>query len=90
MTLGNEREKRCLLTVNAGSSSIKFALFEMNASLSRTVSGKIDRIGLPGATLSVTELASRKMEQVDLDATKHADCVAPLLSAIERQSVCRP
>jgi hypothetical protein len=48
------------------------------------------RIGLPGTTLSVAELASRKMEQVDLDATKHADCVAPLLSAIERQSVCRP
>ena len=85
MTLGNEREKRCLLTVNAGSSSIKFALFEMNASLSRTVSGKIDRIGLPGATLSVTELASRKMEQVALDATEHSNCVAPLLNAIEQR-----
>ncbi len=49
------------------------------------MSGKIDRIGLPGATLSVTELASREMEQFDLDARAHSDCVAPLLNEIERR-----
>ena len=76
---------QCLLTVNAGSSSIKFALFEMDTSLYRTMSGKIDRIGLPGTMLTVTDTTSRKIEQVPLDASEHSECVAPLLNAIERR-----
>jgi acetate kinase len=40
-----------ILTINGGSSSIKFALFEANASLRRVLDGEIERIGLPGASL---------------------------------------
>jgi acetate kinase len=40
---------KCLLTVNGGSSSIKFALFELGDSLRRVVGGQIERIGLPNA-----------------------------------------
>jgi acetate kinase len=38
-----------VLTINGGSSSIKFALFEANGSLRRILEGGIERIGLPGA-----------------------------------------
>jgi len=38
-------------TVNGGSSSIKFALFETGDSLRRTLEGGIERIGLPEANL---------------------------------------
>ena len=42
-----------ILTVNGGSSSIKFALFEAGDSLRRILSGAIERIGQPKAILRV-------------------------------------
>jgi len=42
-----------ILTINGGSSSIKFALFEVGESLRRTLDGSIERIGLPDATFAV-------------------------------------
>lgn len=44
----------CILTINGGSSSIKFALFEAGAGLQRRLQGRIERIGLPGTTLAVS------------------------------------
>ncbi len=42
-----------ILTVNGGSSSIKFAMFEANGELQRLLDGKIERIGTDSAHLSV-------------------------------------
>ena len=42
-----------ILTINGGSSSIKFALFEAGDSPVRILRGVIDRIGMPGSTLRV-------------------------------------
>jgi acetate kinase len=42
-----------ILRNNRGSSSIKFALFEAGDALRRTLEGRIERIGLPEATLRV-------------------------------------
>jgi acetate kinase len=52
MKPGNPR----ILTINGGSSSIKFALFEAGDSLRRILEGAIERIGLPEATLRVKGL----------------------------------
>jgi acetate kinase len=38
----------CVLTINGGSSSIRFAVYEAGASLRRRLAGKIDRVGLSG------------------------------------------
>ena len=45
-----------ILTINGGSSSIKFALFEAGESLKRILEGSIERIGLPDASLRVKSL----------------------------------
>lgn len=42
-----------VLTINSGSSSIRFAVFESGATIRRRLAGKIDRIGLRGSTLTV-------------------------------------
>ena len=42
-----------ILTINGGSSSIKFAIFEAGDPLSRILGGVIDRIGLPEAAFRV-------------------------------------
>ena len=45
-----------ILTVNGGSSSIKFALFDADSKLRRILAGRIERIGLPEATFVVKGL----------------------------------
>ena len=53
MNSTNDGGKNCVLTVNGGSSSIKFALFETGGSLHRILDGRIEGIGLPQGKFSV-------------------------------------
>ncbi len=48
-----------ILTINAGSSSIKFALFE-HETLEKVFHGKIDRLGMPGTYIQSTDIRSGK------------------------------
>jgi acetate kinase len=58
MTLINQPDRSCILTVNGGSSSLKFALFKLENEREKTprrvLWGRIERIGLTGAQASVT------------------------------------
>src|ERR1035441_1580845 len=56
--LGREAA-RCVLTINGGSSSIKFALYRARSSTVPLLSGKIERIGLPKPTLTVHDGARK-------------------------------
>jgi len=57
-------ENKNILAVNGGSSSIKFSLYETGRGPlpAKWLSGKIDRIGLPGSKLTYTD--SRKKSEV--------------------------
>ena len=46
---------RCILTVNGGSSSIKFALYRADSPTTRMLAGRIERIGLPKPTLTIRD-----------------------------------
>ena len=46
-------DQPCILTINGGSSSIKFALFEADGALRRIVQGRIEGIGLPQGSFAV-------------------------------------
>jgi acetate kinase len=72
-----------ILTINGGSSSIKFALFEVGNTLDRILHGEIERIGLPGASLHVdgSEYAGSQVRPVT--APDHDSAVAVLLGCIE-------
>lgn len=48
-----------ILTINGGSSSIKFALYASDNSFARLLSGKIENIGLPNAVLSFINTESK-------------------------------
>jgi len=74
-----------ILTINAGSSSIKFAFFRGGQSLLRTVSGQMGRIGLPGTELTVTDVASQHAERTPIHASDHAGCLDPLMEALEKK-----
>jgi XFP C-terminal domain len=45
----------CILTINGGSSSIRFAMYEAGDTPHRQLGGKIDRIGLSGTNLIVND-----------------------------------
>jgi acetate kinase len=65
--------KPCVLTINGGSSSIRFALYEAGDEPRRLFLGKIDRIGLGGTNLVATDparkrLVSRRLKASDYDA----------------------
>jgi acetate kinase len=75
----------CVLTVNGGSSSIKFALFEAGGSLRRILEGRIERIGLPDATFVVKGLNKADNFTRSVTAANHTAAVGLLMDWIEER-----
>ena len=75
-----------ILTINGGSSSIKFALFDAGDSLQRILEGGIDRIGLPEATLRVKGLNPSDSFSRPVTAPDHMAAVDALMDWIEERS----
>ena len=75
-----------ILTINGGSSSIKFALFEAGDSLRRILEGGIERIGLPEATLRVKGLEQKDNFSRAVSAPDHTVAVGALMDWIEQRS----
>ena len=73
----------CVLTVNGGSSSIRFAMYEAGQTPRRQLEGKIDRIGLSGTTLTVTGPAGTPLVVRRLAAADHRTATAVLLDWLE-------
>lgn len=75
--------QKSYLTMNAGSSSIKFALFR-GEQLERVLSGKLDRIGVSGTFLSFcTEgEAGPVCEEVPVTAMNHTEALTVLMDAL--------
>jgi acetate kinase len=74
-----------ILTVNGGSSSIKFALFEAGDSLRRVLEGRIERIGLPEASLWVKGLNQADNFSRRVTAPDHTAAVEVLMDWIEER-----
>ena len=75
----------CILTINGGSSSIKFALFAGGAPLRRILEGSIERIGLPEAALRVKGLNPTDNFSRSLAAPDHTVAVGALMDWIEER-----
>ncbi|MDP2603989.1 MAG: acetate/propionate family kinase [Deltaproteobacteria bacterium] len=74
-----------ILTINGGSSSIKFALFEAGDSLRRILEGGIERIGLPEATLAVKGSDKADNFSRSVAAPNHTVAVGALMDWIEER-----
>ena len=73
----------CVLTINAGSSSIRFAVYAVAASLRPVLLGKIDRIGLKGTQLLVERSAEKLPPRRSLAAADHRTAAGLLLDWLE-------
>jgi acetate kinase len=75
-----------VLTINGGSSSIKFAVFEAGGSLRRILEGGIERIGLPDATLRVKGVNQADNFSRLVTAPNHTVAADALMDWIEERS----
>jgi acetate kinase len=77
----------CVLTINGGSSSIRFAVYEVGETPLRRLDGKIDRIGLSGTNLTVNDPAGKPPVPRRLAAADHRTAAVFLLDWLEAQPV---
>jgi acetate kinase len=77
----------CVLTINAGSSSIRFAVFAAEGSPRRLFGGKIDRIGLGGTCFAVDPQPGAPRAPRRIAARDHGTAAAALLAWLEAQPV---
>src|SRR5438105_1887605 len=70
MTKPSDRAR--LLTINGGSSSLKFAVFEPGDPPSRAASGRVERVGRPDAQIVVTDSAGASQRDDRAAVPDHA------------------
>ena len=76
---------RHILTINGGSSSIRFALFRIEEPLKRGLYGKVDRIGLSGTTLTFHDPTKDQQDSRSLAASDHESAANLLIDWLEAQ-----
>ena len=74
-----------ILTINGGSSSIKFALFQASEPLQRGLDGKVDRIGLSGTNLTFRDSLGKPPTSRKMPAADHKSAAKLLLDWLEAQ-----
>ncbi|MEJ2690018.1 MAG: acetate/propionate family kinase [Deltaproteobacteria bacterium] len=80
-----DRPEARILTINGGSSSIKFALFETKPVLCQVMKGRVERIGLPDATFIVKTQQKDGSFSRRIDAPNHEAAVTVLMDWLEER-----
>ena len=76
----------CILTINGSSSSIKFALYQIEEPLKRRLYGKVDRIGLDGTNLTFHDPDGKPHASLSLTAPDHQSAANILIDWLEKQN----
>ena len=83
--LSTAPDAACILTINGGSSSIKFALYACDRPLHQQVLGKIERIGLPDTRMVYADAARKSRQDEAIDARDHASAAHHLIQWLEER-----
>jgi len=75
----------CILTVNGGSSSIKFALYQMGAQPQKGLHGKIERIGLLGTHFVINDPTRKRQDDRSIGELDHRSAANFLLDWLDEQ-----
>lgn len=74
-----------ILAINGGSSSIKFALFQGDADLHRTLDGKIERIGLKGPMFMYNDRNERQIVSRPINVANYGAATKALLDWLDER-----
>lgn len=75
----------CVLTINGGSSSIKFSLYRIEESLLQLFYGKLENINKGNTILSFHNTTTEQKGNIILGATNHNDAANALIDWLEKQ-----
>ena len=76
-----------ILSINGGSSSIRFAVYETGETLLLRLDGKIDRIGSSGASLMVNDPDEKPQSPLALSVPDQRTAVRALIDWLEAQPI---
>ncbi|MBK5271954.1 MAG: acetate/propionate family kinase [Bacteroidia bacterium] len=74
-----------ILTINGGSSSIKFSLYKIEEPLVQLFYGEIENIGTKKSTLSFTKAIDQEKNCTNIKATDHQEAATALADWLEKQ-----
>jgi acetate kinase len=75
--------KDCILTINGGSSSIKFALYQNGNSFNRLLYGEIERIGISGTSFRYVD--NNGIQEDTIESTDYTSVVNFLIDWLEKR-----
>ena len=78
-------DKACILSINGGSSTIKFALYEADGLPVRLLHGKIDRIGLADSNLTFKDEKEKHKGTLKAEVSDHQSAAGFLINWLEKQ-----
>jgi acetate kinase len=80
------KKQEAILTINGGSSSIKFALYHAKEPRQRMLYGNVERIGLSGTKLTFHDPKSKQKHSRKLGAADHKSAATGLIDWLEKQT----
>ncbi|RAJ22617.1 acetate/propionate family kinase [Pedobacter cryoconitis] len=82
----NNTSKKCILTINGGSSSIKYALYEMEGSLNQLLVGEMENIGSSSANLNFINCGGEQQCLIDIKVANHGEAADWLVNWLAKET----
>lgn len=79
-------QRDCLLTINGGSSSIKFAFYEIEDHLNHLLSGKIEGIGSYKAQFYFIHQKKNQKHHINIPVTNHIEAAEWLITWLKKET----
>ncbi|CAN5128348.1 hypothetical protein BH11BAC6_BH11BAC6_06660 [soil metagenome] len=77
-------KEECILSINGGSSSIKFSLYKIKEPLEQLFNGEIENIGTKKAKLNFNNIVDQQKNSSDFEASDHDQAVNNLIDWLEK------
>ena len=77
--------KNNVLTINGGSSSIKFALYEVDLRLNKLLSGEVENIGQKNAAIRFNNPGDHQHHKIDIKSDNYESAANQLIDWLEKQ-----
>src|SRR5215212_3262504 len=77
-------QRTCVLTINGGSSSLKFAVFAATNPIERLLSGRVERVGRMGSRLIVGDAEGVRREDREVEAPDQAAAAGLVVEQVGR------
>ncbi len=75
----------CILSINGGSSSIKFSLYKIKEPLEQLFNGEIENIGTKKSILNFNNTKNQHKNSIDFEASDHDQAANHLIDWLEKQ-----